>query len=648
MIERPRPRPNFLRVVDAAPVEQLTKDAFTRPAWQNTLFANANPSLIVFVDCDHVTDQELITTLIGSHPKLIFDVRRVPRFDMGRFSRREAFRIFREVGSQYVDLSSIHRQNRPEPSPEAIGNSIQDSRHAAQKGGPIAVLVENSQFSEEYISTLLAALPPEGQGPWDVFRVPFRPASPSSNSERDVVFISHANPKDNEFSVWLAQQLTLCGYSVWCDVRDLSAGDKFWDDIEDCIRSRCAKFIVVLTRTSQTASGVLDEIDLAIRVERSQQLVRFVLPVRLDDLPFSEVRANLGRKNIIDFHKNWAAGLKSILDVFDRDRVPRADIPYPNALHFGTPRSKSAMLVFERPELLTSNWLPIRELPPFVYFYDVAAPMEQIDGIASSLNTPTFKHLRLIGSFSDLNRRETGMKTGVLTERYRIAFSNFLDGNDKGGPHIKPRDAHNLSISMLRQAWNAEMDSRGLKSFTLASNSVAWYMPIDLVERNTVTFLDADQKKRRKTMVNWSERRKVFWHFAVEARPVLGSEPRYVLRQHVIFTADGRTPLVSKERMHVLRRRFCKSWWNDRWRDLLVAFVAWLDPASNRAFGVAGVHVQLDNSLLQFVSPLSLERSTVDSDAEMTDLDDEELSEAADDFDEDFDPTLDAQEAADT
>lgn len=648
MIDTPRPRPNFLRLVDAAPVEQLTKDAFTRPAWQNTLFANANPSLIVFVDCDHVTDQELITTLAGSQPKLIFDVRRVPRFDMGSFSRREAFRTFQEIGSQYVDLTSIHRQNRPEPSPEAIGNAIQDSRYSTKKGGPVAILVENSQFSEEYIATLLAALPPEGQGPWDVFRVPFRPTPPSSSFERNVVFISHANPKDNEFSVWLAQQLTLCGYSVWCDVRDLSAGDKFWDDIEECIRSRCAKFIVVLTRTSQAASGVLDEIDLAIRVERSLQLVRFVLPIRLDDLPFSEVRANLGRKNIIDFQKNWAAGLRSILDVLDRDRVPRADIPYPNALHFGTPRSRSVKLVAERPELLTSNWLPIRELPPFVHFYDVAAPIEQIDSIASSLSTPTFKHLRLVGSFSDIKCRETEMHTETLTQRYKIAFSDFLAGNDKSGPHIKSRDAHNLCISMLRQVWNAEMKSRGLQSFTLASNSVAWYMPAGLVERNTVTFLDTERKKRRKTMVNWSERRKVFWHFAVEARPVLGSEPRYVLRQHVIFTADGRTPLVSKERMHVLRRRFCKSWWNDRWRDLLLAFVAWLNAASNGEFLVAGVHVQIDNSLLQFVSPISLENIRSDGDAEMTDLDDEELSEAGDDLDEDFDPTLEAQEAADT
>ncbi len=649
MIDTPRPKPNFLRLVDTVPTEQLTEKEFTRPAWQNTLFANANPSLIVFVDCDHVTEQELITTLSGAHPKSVFDVRRVPRFDIGGFSRREAFRTFRAIDAQYIDLTSIHRQTGAAASSEVIGKAIQDARYSAQKGGPIAILVESSQFSEEYIANLLNVLPTEDQEPWDVFRVPTRAAQPPITAERNVVFISHANPKDNEFTVWLAQQLTLCGYSVWCDVRDLSAGDKFWDDIEDCIRSRCAKFIVVLSRTSQSASGVLDEIDLAIRVERSFQLARFVLPVRLDDLPFSEVRANLGRKNIIDFHKNWATGLRAILDVLDRDRVPHADGQYPNARDFGIAKSRSAMRVVERPELLTSNWLRIRDLPASVHFYDVAAPLEEIDSIASSLSTPTFRHLRLIGTFCDIRDLESTAHRETFTEHYKVDLQAFLSGRDERGPRIKSREAHNLLVSALRQVWNAEMQSRGLRGFALASSSIAWYMPIDLVERNTVSFFDANQKKRKKTMVNWSERRKVFWHFAVEARPVLGPQPRYVLRQHVIFTADGRTPLVSKERMHVLRRRFCKSWWNDRWRDLLIGFVSWLNSTSNGAFLAGGVRLKTDESLLGFLSPLSLDGvAASESEADMASVDEEELSEEeGDDFDEGFDSALEAQEVTD-
>jgi hypothetical protein len=625
-----RTKANFLRLVDSGPSEPLTEGAFARPAWQNTLFASANPSLIVIVDCEHITDHELVTTLSGSKPKYVFDIRRVPRFDIGGLTRRAAFEAFQAAGANYIDLTSIHRQNKSSPSPEVIGNAMSDALSFSSKDGAIAILVENSQFSEEYITTLLDALPSENEEPWDVFRVPLAPSATPAPGNREVIFISHANPKDNEFAIWLAQQLTLCGYSVWCDVNNLSAGDKFWEDIENCIRNRCAKVIVVLSKNSQSASGVLDEVDLAIRVERASQLTRFVLPVRLDDLSFADVRANLGRKNIIDFHKNWASGLKAIIDVLARDRVPHTDGAVLNALSFGSQKNR-AIRVIDRPEQLTSNWLAIRKLPPFVHYYDVAAPLEQVEAIAAAMRTPSFRHLRLIGTFCDAKLGALSEYSDILTERYKVDIDDFLTGRSTNAPSVKPRDAHNMVMSMLRQAWNAEMAHRGLRSFAMASNSLAWYMPANLLDRNTVTFLDSDQKKRRKVMVNWSERRKVFWHFAVEARPSLGPQPRYTLRQHVIFTADGQTPLVSKERMHVLRRRFCKSWWNDRWRDLLVGFVSWLNSSPEGLTLGASLQVELDKQLLNFISPLSLDSNESIEDGRISEADDDELSD--DDFD---------------
>ncbi|HEX3116357.1 MAG TPA: hypothetical protein VHQ48_12820 [Bradyrhizobium sp.] len=104
------------------------------------------------------------------------------------------------------------------------------------------------------------------------------------------------------------------------------------------------------------------------------------------------------------------------------------------------------------------------------------------------------------------------------------------------------------------------------------SGQLAWFLPDQLIEGNKVTFVDDAGKRRRKQLVGWSEKRQIYWHAAFEGRPVAGDPSRLVLRPHVIFTADGKNPIFSKQRMHVLRRSFCKSWWNDRWRDLLIAF----------------------------------------------------------------------------
>ncbi|HET6179083.1 MAG TPA: hypothetical protein VFE61_19295 [Candidatus Sulfotelmatobacter sp.] len=42
---------------------------------------------------------------------------------------------------------------------------------------------------------------------------------------RDTLLLSHANPEDNEFTLWLALQLANDGYRVWCDLTKLLGGE---------------------------------------------------------------------------------------------------------------------------------------------------------------------------------------------------------------------------------------------------------------------------------------------------------------------------------------------------------------------------------------------------------------------------------------
>ena len=39
-----------------------------------------------------------------------------------------------------------------------------------------------------------------------------------ATSQRDTLLLSHANPEDNEFTLWLAFQLANEGYRVLCDL----------------------------------------------------------------------------------------------------------------------------------------------------------------------------------------------------------------------------------------------------------------------------------------------------------------------------------------------------------------------------------------------------------------------------------------------
>jgi len=74
-------------------------------------------------------------------------------------------------------------------------------------------------------------------GDIEEIEVPEIPA-PLPRPVRQLVFLSHASPEDNAFARWLATQLAIAGYEVWCDVTNLLGGEAFWKDIAEAIDIR--------------------------------------------------------------------------------------------------------------------------------------------------------------------------------------------------------------------------------------------------------------------------------------------------------------------------------------------------------------------------------------------------------------------------
>ena len=134
-------------------------------------------------------------------------------------------------------------------------------------------------------------------------------------------FVSHANPEDNEFSRWLSLQLAKLGYPVWCDLTRLLGGEDFWSDIEVAIRDYTAKFLYVLSRHSNQKPGTLQELSVATSAARQRELKDFVIPLRVDDLPYQDINIQLNRLNAIDFSSSWAAGLRKLVEKLELDGV---------------------------------------------------------------------------------------------------------------------------------------------------------------------------------------------------------------------------------------------------------------------------------------------------------------------------------------
>jgi hypothetical protein len=102
---------------------------------------------------------------------------------------------------------------------------------------------------------------------------------------RDAIFISHATPEDNAFTLWLGGRLTALGYHVFADVLRLKGGDDWERILEDAIRNKAKRFLLVATPGGVQKQGVRNEITIAIETAKRIKEDGFIVPLRLAAYP---------------------------------------------------------------------------------------------------------------------------------------------------------------------------------------------------------------------------------------------------------------------------------------------------------------------------------------------------------------------------
>jgi len=389
-----------------------------------------------------------------------------------------------------------------------------------------------------------------------------------------MVFISHANPEQNEFARWLTLQLANEGYPVWCDVTRLLGGEKFWENIQDAIAKRTSKFVFVLTHASNTKAGTLDELNCAIGVEKKRE-GDFIVTLKLDDLPFEDVYINIQRRNHIDFQNSWASGLAQLLKRLKEDQIPTSDSFNPKAvctwwrsqLEFDAEQG-----VFQEVDEHLSNWFEVGGLPAVVYRHLVTRNgIGKIDFDTRAFRWPAVNDTAL--SFFSFGKA-ADFATSLPAELYvedtsEVTVQSILDRRaPKGYP------AH--LTELLRQGWERAIERTRLRMYELSNRTKCFYFVRGLVENDRLFFERADGKRAYRDVIGHSTRmgRTRYWHYGISAKPALHPTPHYVVRGHVLFSNDALTLWKSKDKAARARRSQCKSWWNDEWRDRLLAVMA--------------------------------------------------------------------------
>ena len=519
-------------------------------------------------------------------------------------------------------------------SAKKIVGWITDNRRSIP--GKILILSDNRSFSRELYKAVESMPHPENRG-WVVEAYPkvfsrrhldgphvvVSSQEKKKHSERELIFISHANPEDNDFALWLSMKLRAAGYRTWVDFEDLRGGEIFWDKIEQIIRNECGKFIFVQTETSLSKNNVLNELDLALSVERRRAMKDFVVPLRIDESPFDKTYMALRRRLVIDCAPDWKRGLLQLLRKLEDDNIPHNVST--DSVYRGQRESEHGEtgLIISRLDKHLSNWYEFVAFPKSISWREGA---EESDGIDSSFAVTDCNRVYFFSSTID-----NGTKSN--TETKSLTISRFLEGRDGDSKFIPRRDAYRVLTGLIRKAWERRMVQLGLKPYRMSRYKAAWFWPDGQLSERKVKFVDVFGEDHSRVLIGRSEKYRVYWHFAVEAQPEVSTIRRMVFRPHVVFTVDGRTPVDSNAVMHRLRRSFCKNWWNDRWRDLLGAFAKSIATNEVIELSTGGEPITMDVFPVVFVSPVST--NVVEASIE------EGISEwQADDFDDESESAL--------
>lgn len=416
--------------------------------------------------------------------------------------------------------------------------------------------------------------------------------------QRNVIFISHAVGRDDIFATWLSARLSMVGYTVWCDQQKLLGGEDFWKDIEEELRTKVAKFVLVISKNIRDESGIVrdgvaKEIALATALKKRLGDQYFIIPAVIDDTPFDEFGIEFIRLNGVDFRTNWATGLAKLIKVFERDAVSCAsDLANASLQQWRQVHKSLARAIVQTEEILQSNWIPVESMPPQLNFFEIMIPLSfaEIRSIASECSLPCTDHGRLLAAFAGTNELQSALGESIpIRFRGALPLSDFLIGRTGDILGISANDARNKISSLMRQAWDRTMKARGLTPYQMANDKIAWWFPPGLIDQDQLRYIDLNGKPRRRAVIGIRGKKvldddtvvpRYHWHLGFTSAAFVSEPARFVLRPRIIISDDGSTPLENKTKLNSVRRAVTSMWFNDKWRGLVLGFCKWLANSS--------------------------------------------------------------------
>jgi hypothetical protein len=332
-----------------------------------------------------------------------------------------------------------------------------------------------------------------------------------------------------------------------------------------------------------------------------------MIGIRNDDISFADAPPELLRGNILNAFPNWHDCLEGLLETLEEQNVPCNVGLQSHALRtIVEAREDGRRFVASVPEAVLTNWFPINP-PEYIRYYRFDGLQEQMKAWRRDCRVPHVELGRLAGSFADppafLHASSFEQK---MATAYEIPFMEFVSGMNLG-PYVDRQGPNRDIVNLLRQHFDLVAAARGLRPVKFASGETGWFFPDGLLPLNRIVCDGLEGRRIRRAISG--KFKALRWHLCLLARPRIWPTLVYRIHANVVLSLDGTAPL-SGEKTHKRRRRLTKSWWNDVWRDRLLAAMSFL-AANKESIGMEAGNVQFTVSKLPLLAdvPVSYEAS---------------------------------------
>ncbi len=427
-----------------------------------------------------------------------------------------------------------------------------------------------------------------------------------NESDKTIVFISHATPEDNYFAAWLAAKLKVLGYDAWVDLNDVRAGDSFNTVIQPIIEDQAAKFLAVNTqnyirKAQDQHSGIAKELNCA---ESVGKIPNFLVPLKVDDAPYDKFPIQYRGWNAINFFGNWQSGLIDLEKELNTAGLKRRSKPGdPLNLWFESIRAKNA--IRKREEIYYSNCFPF-ELPERLYIHEpTTASRKEI----FELPYPLILYENRILTFAAKESVEPSIE---LKSSLQVEMPQIIAGADIAldGDFVLSEPRKKL-VWLLNKCFQDHLRREKLICWTKQGrrkNANLFYFRREYGEKHRIRLKRYGKIRGNRSLSGTVKEtvdkttQKVNWAFAIFPYADLEPVPHFRISYTVVFTNKDFIRF-QKDAQQKLRRSVPSEWYNRKWFEILLAAMLKISPSLDHTKVLVSIdrdkYLEIDNEPLK-------------------------------------------------